>query len=523
MPNTRSPGVFIEEVLSSRNPISGVNTSVTAFVGRAERGPVNVAVTIHGFSDYETIFGGLDLNSAMSFAVRDYFLNGGSEAVIGRLYEPTPDDADFALINVDGLELVAISQGSWANSLRVRVDHDISSEDASQMGLAQSDLFNLSIKDTGTGVEEHYINLSVADGPNRIDNILFDRSRLVRVLRPQAMPDTIPAANAIVQAGDDEFAINTPVTNYVVTTQAVDSAPLTINSYIATGNRAAQRGLYVVNQADIFNLLCLPAEGSDDYPLGLMAAATSLCGKKRTMLIVDPHSSWTNKSLVLAGVDSYIEGRSSNAALFFPKLKQANPLRDNQIEEFPPCGAVAGIIARTDLTRGVWKAPAGVEAILRGISDLSLNLDNIDNNDLNSAGINCLRSLSGIGRVVWGARTEMGSDALASEWKYIPVRRTALFIEESVERGLQWTVFETNDDSLWAQIRLNVNSFMHNLFSQGAFQGNTQNDAYFVKCDSETTTLNDIEQGHVNIIVGFAPLKPAEFVILKLQLNAGQL
>ena len=135
----------------------------------------------------------------------------------------------------------------------------------------------------------------------------------------------------------------------------------------------------------------------------------------------------------------------------------------------------------------------------------------------------CLKAAAGVGRVVWGARTLAGDDRLASQWKYIPVRRLALYIEESLYRGLKWVVFEPNDEPLWAQIRLNVGAFLHNLFRQGAFQGKTPREAYFVKCDRDTTTQNDINLGIVNVVVGFAPLKPAEFVIIKLQQMAGQI
>ena len=152
-----------------------------------------------------------------------------------------------------------------------------------------------------------------------------------------------------------------------------------------------------------------------------------------------------------------------------------------------------------------------------------MKLTDPENGELNPLGINCLRTFPATGTVVWGARTLQGADRLASEWKYIPVRRTALYIEESLFRGTQWVVFEPNDEPLWAQIRLNVGAFMQNLFRQGAFQGQTPRDAYFVKCDKETTTQNDINLGIVNIVVGFAPLKPAEFVVIKLQQIAGQI
>ena len=195
----------------------------------------------------------------------------------------------------------------------------------------------------------------------------------------------------------------------------------------------------------------------------------------------------------------------------------------NQVEEFVPCGAVAGIFARTDGQRGVWKAPAGQDATLKGVDQLSVPLTDMENGVLNQLGINCLRTFPVYGRLVWGSRTLEGADQLASEWKYISVRRTALFIEESLFRGTKWVVFEPNDEPLWAQIRLNIGAFMNNLFRQGAFQGTTPKEAYLVKCDKETTTQNDINQGIVNILVGFAPLKPAEFVFIKIQQLTGQI
>jgi phage tail sheath protein FI len=209
--------------------------------------------------------------------------------------------------------------------------------------------------------------------------------------------------------------------------------------------------------------------------------------------------------------------------VFYPRLNQPNPLHDDQVESFVPSGAVAGVFARSDSQRGVWKAPAGIEATFTGVPSLAVPLSDAENGQLNPLGVNCLRTFPGIGRVIWGARTREGDDRRTSQWKYIPVRRTALFIEESLFRGTQWIVFEPNDEPLWAQIRLNIGAFMQSLFRQGAFQGATPQEAYFVKCDATTTTQNDIDRGIVNIIVGFAPLKPAEFVIIKLQQMAGQI
>jgi hypothetical protein len=247
------------------------------------------------------------------------------------------------------------------------------------------------------------------------------------------------------------------------------------------------------------------------------------------MLIVDPPEDWTsaggitqNNNAALASLK--LNGEAArNAALFFPRVIESDPARQGQLDTFVPCGIVAGVMARTDTRRGVWKAPAGLDAALNGVQGLAVTLTDGENGALNPIGVNCLRGFPLAGPVVWGSRTLRGADLLADEYKYIPVRRLALYIEESLFRGTQWVVFEPNDEPLWAQIRLNVGAFMQNLFRQGAFQGKSPQDAYFVKCDKETTTQNDINLGIVNIVVGFAPLKPAEFVVIQLQQMAGQI
>jgi phage tail sheath protein FI len=180
------------------------------------------------------------------------------------------------------------------------------------------------------------------------------------------------------------------------------------------------------------------------------------------------------------------------------------------------------LYARTDATRGVFKAPAGTDASLSGVQQLEYSLTDGENGRLNPVAINALRAFPIYGPICWGARTLAGADQLADDYKYIPVRRFALFLEESLFRGTQWVVFEPNDEPLWAQIRLNIGAFLQDQFRQGAFQGTTPQQAYFVKVDSETTTQTDINNGVVNIVVGFAPLKPAEFVIIQIQQIAGQ-
>lgn len=544
------PGVYIEEIPSGVRTITGIATSITAFIGRALRGPVDEAVLINSYGDFERKFGGLWVDSTLGFAVRDFYLNGGSQAVIVRLYQADADPAkSLATLTLGSdpntLTLEAASEGAWGNNLRARIDHDLAVSDAQAIS---EKLFNLSVQDTSTGEIETFRNVSVMPGHARqVDNVLKNQSKLVRVsgALPTERPDDSDAAlNQAIADGSandatdaqkeaqataeaelkkDPFESDQRSTGVADADKATDGQALTEANFTGSGTEANKQGLYALEQADLFSLLCIPPYNStNDVDASLIDAAIAYCQKRRAMLLIDPPSTWTDKDKAKTGIKSEVGSTSENAAIFFPRLKQANPLKDNQVEEFVPCGTVAGVFSRTDSDRGIWKAPAGLEATLVGVPQLSVSLTDAENGELNQLGINCLRTMPAAGRVIWGSRTRVGDDRLASEWKYIPVRRLALYLQESLYRGTQWVVFEPNDEPLWAQIRLNLGAFMNNLFRQGAFQGKSPAEAYFVKCDKETTTQDDINLGIVNIMVGFAPLKPAEFVIIKFQQLAGQ-
>ena len=279
-----------------------------------------------------------------------------------------------------------------------------------------------------------------------------------------------------------------------------------------------QAGLAALDAVDIVNLVVLPAVASPS----VLAAAAAYCERRRTFLILDMPTGIDTPDQAEQFAASGAVPLSANAALYFPWVQIADPAPDGKPRWCPPSGIVAGIMARTDSNRGVWKAPAGEDATSCGVQGLKYPLTDEENGRLNSLAINCLRHFSALGIVVWGARTIVGRDATPSDWKYIPVRRLALFLEESLYRGTQWAVFEPNGEPLWAKLRLNVGAFMQCLFRQGAFQGAAPQEAYYVKCDKETTTQNDINNGVVNVIVGFAPLKPAEFVIIQIQQFAGR-
>ena len=514
------PGVYVEDVSRATRTISGVATSITAFIGRALIGPVNQPATISSYDDFERIFGGLWLESSLGYAVRDFYRNGGKQAIIVRLFHPAANNITKASLAWDSLALEASSEGSWANGLAIHVDTQVDPNNPDA-----PNLFNLTVKNTRNDVVEVFRDLSTTpDSPRFVNDVLATDSNLVRVAGPG--PSAAPTAHPDPPEGRDAFdPTNAPATFTGVAGDALasDGESLSLDDFIGSGNEDAGLGLYSLDRVDLFNLLCIPPylENGNVDP-SLLAAATDYCQKQRAMLIIDPPSDWSDAKKAIAGLATDIGINSSNAVLYFPRLRQPNPLRDNQPEDFAPCGAVAGVIARIDATRSMWKAPAGQEAGLAGESLPSLSMTNQESDKLNRLAINCLRQFPASGCLVWGAHTRAGEDGLASEWKYIPVRRTALFLEESLYRGLQWVVFEPNDEPLWVQIRRSVNAFMQDVFRQGAFQGTTPREAYFVKCDHQTTTQNDIDGGFVNILVGFAPLKPAEFVIIKLQQMAGR-
>ncbi len=299
------------------------------------------------------------------------------------------------------------------------------------------------------------------------------------------------------------------------------------------GDQSTYTGIYALERVDLFNLLSIPdatraipgnssaLDPNVDYN-SIYSAAIELCDRRRAFLLVDCPPPVNTPSGAVDWITTTLAVEDANGAAFFPRMRAPDPVNNYQLRTFAPSGVVAGICARIDANRGVWKSAAGTEATLSGVQGLVYKLTDAEQGQLNPLGLNCFRTFPVYGTVLWGARTLLGADADASQWKYEAVRRTALYIEESLYRGTQWVVFEPNDALLWAAIRLNIGSFMQGLFIKQAFQGITPSDAYFVKCDSETTTQDDIDQGIVNILVGFAPLKPAEFVIIQIQQMAGQ-
>jgi phage tail sheath protein FI len=511
------PGVYIEELKSGVHPITGVATSITAFAGFAPKGPVDTPTTVQSFTEYARLFGALAATSTMSYAVQQFFQNGGQNALIVRCATKTGAGAARKASGKHGtgtkaLTLEAASEGAWGNHLHFLVDHDAA---------IPATQFNVTVNNDATGETEVLRNLLPGA---TLPAAIAAKSQFVRVqgAPPTNRPDPIAAPGTALGA-----------------TAATAGKDGTIASGVIAPATNDGTGIYSLEKADLFNLLAIPPiaqtydqAGERVLPAAIKGRAAAFCHDHRALFIVDPDADWDDPADITpaapaAGLQTYIQSMAAddrrNAAIYFPYLRAPDPLQGDVVIEFPPAGTIAGVMAQTDTERGVWKAPAGLDAGLSGVQELKAKLTDGQNGILNPLGVNCLRTFPAAGHVVWGARTLRGDDKLADEWKYVPVRRTALFIEESLFRGTQWVVFEPNDEPLWAQIRLNVGAFMQDLFRKGAFQGKTPREAYLVKCDAETTTQIDINNGVVNILVGFAPLKPAEFVIVQIQQLAGQI
>ncbi len=275
-----------------------------------------------------------------------------------------------------------------------------------------------------------------------------------------------------------------------------------------------QRGLAALDKVDVFDLFVLPGvENTEMRVLALNYAET-----RRAFLILDAPKAATSVALLRAAMPLF--SPSVNAAIYFPWIQIGDPANANTPRLTAPSGSVAGVIARTDMMRGVWHAPAGTEATITSATGLAVSINDQEAGELTGLGVNCLREFPSQGRIVSGARTCAGTNDNASEWKYVPVRRLALMLEHSLERGLKWTAFEQSDEPLWAQIRLSVGNFLQEFFRGGAFKGTTPSQAYFVKCDASTMTASDISAGTINILVGFAPLRAGEFLVLKVKLQA---
>ncbi|HKV38532.1 MAG TPA: phage tail sheath C-terminal domain-containing protein, partial [Blastocatellia bacterium] len=476
------PGVYVEEVPSSVRTIIGVSTSVTAFVDFFAKGPMNQAVMINSLADFDRIFGGLDTRSEASYAIQQFYLNGGQTAWVVRVAAGTPALAHVTLQDstpADSLVINAANEGLWGDNIQVGADANV-------LKNSPAGTFNLAVRlvDDGTKpsrvlATEVYRNVVMDPAsPNYVVALVNHGSSLIQAKLPGAGPFKPPATATDVTSPS---AVSDPKnTGFHSLASGADGA--VPDSKALLGDPLAKSGIYALDAIDpfVFNIMCIPVAATlSDQGTAVYAEAQQFCGTKRAFLIVDIPQGTDTPKLANTWLDGIgiIDASNPNSAAYFPRLVIPDPVNGNLPRNVGSSGTMAGVYARTDSTRGVWKAPAGTDASLRGAS-VAVIINDGDNGALNTRGLNVLRNFPVFGAISWGGRTLVGADQQASQWKYIPVRRTALYIEESLFEGLKWVVFEPNDEPLWAQIRLNAGAFMQNLFRQGAFQGSSPKDAY---------------------------------------------
>lgn len=428
-----------------------------------------------------------------------------------------PASARFAVPLAAGsgtaMTVTAASPGAWGNDLRAGI----------AAGPGGFDLVVTEFKGSEPVASETFRNLSItATDAQFAEKVVNEQSRLVRLSAVTAAPRESEAGKGVDALG---FGQMSALTEGADGTLPGEPAWAGNAAAVFNGTFDDKQGIGAFDAIipELFNLMAIPeAPSMSDKGFATYAAAGAYCRDALAFLLVD-HPEAHDAVEKIGGWD--IAGRlgadlARSAAICFPRLVKADPLGGTRAMQ--ASGAIAGVMARIDSQRGVWKAPAGLDASIGGVVP-TVGMTDKQQAGLNRSGINCVRVKPGAGTVQWGARTLAGSDILASEWKYVPVRRTALMIEQTLKNSLGWVVFEPNDESLWGDIRLNVGAFMQSLFEQGAFQGTTAREAYLVKCDGETTSQQDVNSGIVNILVGFAPLKPAEFVVVRLTQLAGRL
>jgi hypothetical protein len=621
------PGVYVQEVSSGVRPIEGVSTSTAAFIGPAERGPLDRAILVTSFTEFEARYGGFMKDSWLAHSALQFFNNGGRRLYVARVAK-NPASASVALADRQAtpaktLTISAESPGEWGNTLVV------STADATQEAGNEFKLTVQREKTTQpltTETLEVFDNLSMnPDAPNFVEKVVNAKSQFVRVAaeatdstaagfsRSGATPAaSLPTSNRnllvnINGDGPQLVTLADPLTSETQVAAAIQTAvralrplrastdPATFSGFTAafadgvytlTSSKAGRRSSVEVTDAPANNAAALLKLGrargveqsgaavlrpvnannvfvGDAVVAGVTVAVTpgsdgstpqevdyqngfKLLDPARDVNLIAVPGIGTPTMVDFGGnycrqrADCFFIGdvgvtddtkedaqafaaalnvRGSYSAVYYPWVRATDPTGESvEPIALPPSGYVTGLYARIDAKRGVWKAPAGTETNLGGAVGLVKETSDAEQDTLNPIGVNVIRSFPASGLVVWGART-VTSDP---EWRYVPVRRTAIFLEQSIYNGIQWAVFEPNDETLWSSLRLNVNAFMTTQFQNGAFQGRSAGEAFFVKCDDKTTTQADIDAGIVNVLVGFAPLKPAEFVVLKLSQKALQ-
>ncbi len=507
MPEYLSPGVYVEEIEIGGKPVEGVSTSTVGFLGQTERGPSTPRL-VTSWLDYQRVFGGyFGTSQHLPYAVQGFFDNGGQRCYIGSIVKASATKAELKLAHDDddnALTLEAIGEGAWGNRIAAKVSLGSLSGFKISLFYWKQTVTTLFDPESNTkmqprpAVTESFDNLSLdAGSPDFYAKRMNGISHLVTISQKTGDTGTLPKVTAVASLTGGKDSGDTATT-------------LVLNDYTRTDSDVpgSRKGLTGFAEIDEISIVYAPNSNAVD---GLTGALITHCEnlKDRFAIIDSPPNT--------ASLDS-LKPRDSNetkyAAFYYPWIKVVDP-ENGMLRTVPPGGHMAGIYARTDVERGVHKAPAN--EVVRGAVDLEFQIMKREQDLLNPRGVNVIRAFPGRGIRVWGART-LSSDA---SWKYINVRRLFIFLEESIDEGTQWVVFEPNDEKLWARVKRTINEFLTRVWRDGALMGTKPEEAFFVKVDRTTMTQDDIDNGRLIVLIGVAPVKPAEFVVFRIAQVAG--
>ena len=497
MAERRASGIEIAEQSGADHAIDRVPTGVAAFIGRTLKGPLNQPVSVTSFSEYAQTFGGLWQPSTVSYAVEQFFENGGREAFIVRVANGARPPSLTLPAGPHALRLIALNPGS-REYLRASVDYD-------GIGENEPDRFNLVLQRVRAAgselIEEQEIfrRLSVLPETGRgVEEVLMD-SRLARV------------AGEVPSQRPDRSVRNpeSPIVGYINSnSDGDDGAPLT--DYDIIGSATAGTGIFALRAVTGFNLMCIPPLTREhDVGLGTVMIAARFCRDQHALLVVDPPATWTSAATALSELRDW-PFRSENAVMYFPRVVALDRLRGRH-ETFGSCGAAAGMIARSDETWPVWAAAEGEDSILRPGLRPYATVTDADRTRLAQAGVNTLVSVRTNARAGSSPRTLAAGSSGASDWKYLSARRLALFVTASIERGTRWLLFEKNEDATWRRAQAQVQRFLEGLDAQGAFAGSVPEESYFVICDERVNEPRTIAEGKIKLLFGIAITKPCDF------------
>lgn len=490
MATYKRPGVFIEETLRTRDPDAAASASTAVFVAAHNRGPTEPQI-VRSFSDFSRIFGGFPANTAvLPYAVFQFFNNGGSEAIILRVPGAGATVAELSLNDRAGtpletLTVESVNAGAWGNSLYVEVTD------------RGEDRFDLNVYAGGTArtnIVERHTDLSMDPNSERyvasVVNSIVSGSSYITVV--------------------DAFSATVDTDGYEGTRPAV-LAPTALTGGAdgtAATATALSDSLAALESLDRTYVLSFPGV----YDTTVINAALAHAEATRRCFVVIDSAPGVTPEAAATYLDS-LTG-SSFGAVYYPHIHIADPGANSQgaTKLVPPSGAVCGLIAQTDASRGVWKAPAGLSARLAGVVSTERVLNSTDLDDLTDGHVNAIRHVPGAGFVVWGTRTlkKTQSD------KYVPVRRSLISITKALQDVTLWGVFEPNDERLWESLEAAVERYLTGLWQQGGLKGTRASEAFFVKVDESINPTNSIEAGVVNIEVGVALQHPSEFIVIKL-------